>query len=141
MGEPDSPCTAREALQLYSTWPYWAYRISMRVPRSGWPRHMPASWAASRAIPILGVAIALQLYSTWPYWAYEYRDARGAITHLAPLPTMLDGGSVLVFLEQPGEVRNRNATSEIRNVLGGRVGPAPQRRQIFAATTIRTQPV
>ena len=89
------------------------YAIHRATVRLAWPLviclsllglvHLLLAWPRSRAIPILGVAIALQLYSTWPYWAYEYRDARVAITHLAPLPTMLDGGSVLVFLEKPGE--------------------------------------
>ena len=89
------------------------YAIHRATVRLAWPLviclsllalvHLVVAWPRHRAIPILGVALALQLYSAWPYWAHEYRDARAATTHLAPLPTMLEGGSVLVFLEEPEE--------------------------------------
>ena len=89
------------------------YAIHRATVRLAWPLviclsllglvHFLLAWPRSRAVPILGVAFALQLYSTWPYWAHEYRDARVAVTRLAPLPALLEGGSVLVFLEQPGE--------------------------------------
>ncbi len=89
------------------------YAIHRATVRLAWPLviclsllalvHFVGTWPRSRAIPILGVAFALQLYSVWPYWAHEYRDARVAVTRLAPLPALLEGGSVLILLDEPGE--------------------------------------
>ena len=89
------------------------YAIHRATVRLAWPLviclsllplvHLVATWPRNRAVMVLGIAFALQIYSTWPYWSYEYRDARLAITQLPPLPSLLEGGSVLVFLEEPGE--------------------------------------
>ena len=89
------------------------YAIHRATVRLAWPLviclsllalvHFVATWPRNRAVTILGIALALQFYSTWPYWSYEYSDARLAITPLPPLPSLLEGGSVLVFLNEPGE--------------------------------------
>ena len=89
------------------------YAIHRATVRLAWPLviclsllalvHVVVAWPRSRAVLVLGIAFALQLFSTWPYWAHEYRDARVAVTRLAPLPALMEGGSVLVLLEEPGE--------------------------------------
>ena len=89
------------------------YAIHRATVRLAWPLviclcllplvHFVATWPRNRAVMVLGIAFALQFYSTWPYWSYEYRDARLAIAQLPPLPSLLEGGSLLVFLDEPGE--------------------------------------
>ncbi|MDE0452244.1 MAG: DUF6311 domain-containing protein [Gammaproteobacteria bacterium] len=89
------------------------YAIHRAMVRLAWPLviclsllpllHFAAKWPRTRALAVLGAAFALQLYSISPYWAHEYTDARVAVTHLEPLPATLEGGSVLVFREQPRE--------------------------------------
>ena len=89
------------------------YAIHRATVRLAWPLviclsllalvHFFHRWPRNRAVTILGLALALQFYSIWPYWAYEYEDSRLAIVQLEPLPEMLEGGSVLVLLEEPRE--------------------------------------
>lgn len=89
------------------------YAVHRATVRLAWPlviclsllalAHFVVAWPLRRAAPILGFAFALQLYSIWPYWTHEFRDARAPISHLAPLPAILEGGSVLVLLEAPDE--------------------------------------
>ena len=89
------------------------YAIHRATVRLAWPLviclsllallHVFVAWPRHRAIATLSVAFALQVYSAWPYWAHEYRDARVAITPLAPPPTTLESGSVLVYVKRPGD--------------------------------------
>ena len=89
------------------------YAIHRATVRLAWPLvillsllalvHFVRAWPGRRAVPLLAIAFALQFYSVWPYWAYEYRDARVAVTRLAPPPTILEGGSRLLVVEEAGE--------------------------------------
>ncbi len=89
------------------------YAVHRATVRLAWPlviclsllalAHFFSRWPRNRAAIVLGIALALQFYSIWPYWAYEYEDARLAIVQLEPLPRVLEGGSVLVLLEEPRE--------------------------------------
>ena len=89
------------------------YAIHRATVRLAWPLviclsllalvHFYSRWPRNRAVTVLGIALALQVYSIWPYWAYEYEDSRLPIMQLEPLPGVLEGGSVLVLLEEPRE--------------------------------------
>lgn len=89
------------------------YAIHRATVRLAWPLvtclsllalvHFCSRWPRNRAVAVLGIAFALQVYSIWPYWAYEYADSRLPIMQLEPLPGVLEGGSVLVLLEEPRE--------------------------------------
>ena len=89
------------------------YAIHRATVRLAWPLvillsllalvHFVLAWPGRRAVPLLAIAFALQFYSAWPYWAYEYRDARVAVTRLAPPPTILESGSRLLVVEEAGE--------------------------------------
>lgn len=87
------------------------YAIHRATVRLAWPlvmclsllalAHFFSRWPRGRAHTVVGVALALQLYSIWPYWAYEYEDSRLPIAELEPLPSVLEGATVLVLLEEP----------------------------------------
>ncbi len=86
------------------------YGIHRAAVRLAWPLviclsllplvHFVSAWPRYRSIVVLGIAFALQLYSAWTYWAYEYRDARLPVERLSPPPSILDGGSRILVIEE-----------------------------------------
>ena len=86
------------------------YAIHRATVRLAWPLvislsllalvHFVVAWPRRRTVPLLAIAFAFQLYSVWPYWTYEYRDARVDVRRLAPLPKILEGGSILISVKE-----------------------------------------
>lgn len=88
------------------------YAMHRATVRLAWPAvicltflplaHIVRTWPRRRAAVALSLALPLQLLSIYPYWESEHRQARLPTPSLAPLPSLLDGGSRLLTLPEAG---------------------------------------
>ena len=125
------------------------YAIHRATVRFAWPlvisisllalAHFVLAWPRRLAVPILGIAFALQVYSIWPYWAYEYRDARVAVTCLAPPPTILTGGVTAAARGGRWKRFDYNTASTIRDAVGCSVRSPARSRMVCATAIVRPQ--